>query len=380
MSRSRRSPDTGQISILPAERIANPKRIGLARRRRGINQSDLAKLTGLHRRSVCGFESGEYQPSEGNILRLADILAFPTDFFYGDDIDEPTLTTGSFRSMSRMSAVHRDMALSQAAIGFHVSRWLETRFQLPTPTLPNLRHEKTPLVAADSLRRAWGIGELTIRNMIHLLESKGVRVFSLAVDAREVDAFSMWKGKTPFVFLNTNKSSEHSRFDAAHELGHLVMHRESPLGLQAEREADAFASAFLMPTSSILARAPRFPTMPMIVTLKRQWGVSAAALIHRLHAVGLISDWQYRGLCVEMTKLGYRESEPEEMPRETSLILPKILESLYEDGFSRRQVANILAISLAELESLLFGLVLTGIEGGRQGRATARSGSLERIK
>src|SRR5438094_162699 len=82
---------------------------------------------------------------------------------------------------------------------------------------------------------------------------------ALAIDAKEVDAFSMWHGETPFVFLNTKKSCERSRFDAAHELGHLVLHRHGvPQGQQAEAEANAFASAFLMPRASVLAMAPRF--------------------------------------------------------------------------------------------------------------------------
>lgn len=58
--------------------------------------------------------------------------------------------------------------------------------------------------------------------MIHLLEAHGVRVLSLTQECREVDAFSLWL-QQPFVFLNTQKSGEHSRFDAAHELGHLPL-------------------------------------------------------------------------------------------------------------------------------------------------------------
>ncbi len=73
--------------------------------------------------------------------------------------------------------------------------------------------------AAEMLRAHWGIGELPVKNMIALLESRGIRVYSLAIDAKEVDAFSMWKGGRPFVFLNTFKSAEHCRFDAAREIG-----------------------------------------------------------------------------------------------------------------------------------------------------------------
>jgi len=69
------------------------------------------------------------------------------------------------------------------------------------------------------LRRLWGLGELPIKNIIHLLEAKGIRVFSLSIDSAQVDAFSMWHVNRPFVFLNTKKSCEHSRFDVAHKLG-----------------------------------------------------------------------------------------------------------------------------------------------------------------
>jgi hypothetical protein len=60
-------------------------------------------------------------------------------------------------------------------------------------------------------------------------------VFSLALDAAEVDAFSMWRQSTPYVFLNTKKSAEHGRFDAAHELGHLVLHRHGSPRVRADQ-------------------------------------------------------------------------------------------------------------------------------------------------
>ncbi len=90
------------------------------------------------------------------------------------------------------------------------------------------------------------------------------------------------------MFLNLQKTAEHGRFDAAHELGHLVLHRHgSPGGREAEREAHAFASAFLMPEASVIARAPRFATIDQLEKLKRIWGVSVAALNHRLHTIGM---------------------------------------------------------------------------------------------
>jgi Zn-dependent peptidase ImmA (M78 family) len=265
-----------------------------------------------------------------------------------------------------MTAAQRDMALSQGAIALHFNKWLEDRFELPEANLPDFGREPNPEAASESLRRAWGLGELPIRNMIHLLESKGVRVFSLAINAREVDAFSMWRDNTPFVFLNTYKTAEHSRFDAAHELGHLVLHKHGgPSGRQAEIEANAFARAFLMPRASVIAHAPRFPTYPILVQLKKEWRTSVAALNYRLHQLGLMTEWHYRGICIEITQRG-RDLEQDEGSREGSLVLPHILDALKEDGFSRSKIAQALAIPQSELEQLLFGLTIASIEGGRK--------------
>ena len=259
------------------------------------------------------------------------------------------------------------MALSQGAIANHVCRFIEERFDLPAVDIPDLSHEPTPEAAGEILRQHWGIGVLPINNMIHLLESRGVRVFSLAIDSREVDAFSVWRGETPMMFLNTFKTSEHSRYDAAHELGHLLLHRHStPHGRDAEQQADRFASSFLMPRASVLAHATRNPTFSDLVEMKQIWKVSVAALNYRLHAVGMTSDWLYRRLCIEIAKYG-RNREPNEIQRETSQILPKVFAALHEEKISRSDLADTLTIPRSELEQLMFGLTLAAIEGGKKG-------------
>jgi Zn-dependent peptidase ImmA (M78 family) len=267
-----------------------------------------------------------------------------------------------------MSAVQRDMALSQGALALHLNRWLEEKFELPAPSVPELSREKTPEAAAEALRREWGLGNTPIRNMVHLLESKGVRIFSLSVKALEVDAFSMWQAETPFVFLNTQKSAEHSRFDCAHELGHLVLDKHAACqGRESERRADAFASAFLMPRASILAHVPKFSTIEQLVKLKRNWGVSVAALAYRYHALGLLTDWHYRSIYINLAKNGYSKSEPAPVAHEASQLLAKAFTALSAEGVHRQQIAKELRLPLAELDDLLLGLTFGRIEGGRQG-------------
>lgn len=345
----------------------NSRRLDLARRRRALTQSELADRVGIDRRTLFGYDAGEWLPSDKALERIAAELDFSPAFFFGEDLDEPSPDTASFRAMTKLRAPVRDAALAQGTLALTLGRWIEQRFTLPHADLPDLSREPTPEAAASSLRNLWGWGERPIKNVIHLLESKGVRIFSMDIEAREVDAFSLWHGETPLIILNQYKSAEHARFDASHELAHLVLHRHgSPRSASRiyEREAHEFASAFLMPRGSVLANAPRFPTVPGLVKLKRQWGVSVAALAHRLHQVGLLSEWQYRTLYVEISKRGYRTREPEPMGRETSQILTKVFAELRAEGVGKAVPAQELGLSVRELDRLMFGLTIVGLHGG----------------
>ena len=343
------------------EAMFSPSRLRVARKRRGLNKTQLAERIGVDLRSVTGYERGDYEPSGDTLGRIAVALRFPAAFFAGADLHEPTNRTASFRSMARMAASRREAALASGALAFLLNDWIEARFALPQPDLLDLR-EEDPETAAMVLRQHWLLGEKPIRNVVHLLESKGVRVYSMAEDTAEVDAFSLWREATPFVFLNTQKSAERSRFDAAHELGHLVLHRhDEPRGREAEQEANRFASAFLMPRGSVLAHAPMMPTLETLIRLKHHWIVSVGALAYRLQALGLLSEWNYRGLCIDMGQRGYRTAEPEGAQREMSLVIPKIFAALRDDGMTKADVAAALHIEPDELDRLVFGLALMGL-------------------
>jgi len=273
-----------------------------------------------------------------------------------------------------MTATNREAALASGALAMHLSDWLDQRFALPDSALPDLR-EEDPETAAIALRTQWGLGERPVRNMVHLLESKGVRVFSMAEDTAEIDAYCTWRDTTPFIFLNTMKSAERSRFDAAHELGHLVLHRHSdPQGKEAEHEANRFASAFLMPRGSILAHAPILPNISTLIRLKQFWIVSLSALTYRLHSLNLLTDWHYRSLCIEISQRGYRSREPGSATPEMSLLLKKIFESLRDDGMTKADLAKDLNYNIDDLDAVVFGLILTSISGGSQQSNAANTG------
>jgi Zn-dependent peptidase ImmA (M78 family)/DNA-binding XRE family transcriptional regulator len=353
--------------------LFNPSRLRFARKRRGLTMIRLAELVGVEPRSVSAWENGEFAPDQERRALLAKVLRFPGSFFGGDDLEQVSPDAASFRALSKMTAAKRDMALSAGTIAFLLNEWIEARFELPKANLPDLSQQGGPEAAAAVIRQLWGLGEVPVKNMVHLLESRGVRVFSLAIHAKDVDAFSMWHEDTPFVFLNTMKSAEHSRFDSAHELGHLVLHRHGePQGQEAEREAHAFAAAFLMPRGSVLAHAPKFATVEHLVKLKKYWTVSVAALAYRLYAVGVLREWHYRQLYIAISKRGYRTHEPDEAPRETSQVLGKVFAALRDESVVKRDIAAQLNIAPEEIEQLVFGLTLTGLTGtARPGGSTS---------
>lgn len=350
----------------------NPQRLTVARLRRGMSKRELAHEAGVVERTIAGLEAGDHPASEETIDALVRVLRFPRSFFFAGDISPIPVGGASFRALTKMRAPDRDAVLASGSISFEIAAYVEKRFRLPSPNVPDLRGTE-PAAGAAALRREWGIGERPIRNMVHLLELHGVRVFSLPPEcADEVDAFSIWHGDRPFVFLNTGKSGERGRFDAAHELAHLVLHRHgAPQGRLAENEADAFASALLMPEGAVRAAAPRLVTLDGLVALKQRWGVSVAALARRLSDLQLINRWQYRNLFMQLSQRGWRKSEPEGIPRETSQVWQKILTQLRDDGVAIGKIASDLFLPLKELESLVFQLVLASIEGGRSSATRA---------
>ena len=344
----------------------NPRQITFARSRRRYTKKRLADELGVTSRTIQNYEAGTPAPDEAMLSRIALLLNFPRSFFFLEE-DMPVISehAASFRALSKMSAGTRACALGAGAIAFRLNEWMDARFKLPQADLPDLS-DLSPEDAALTLRMQW--------------ESKGVRVFSLTEESRDVDAFCSWYEGTPFVFLNTMKSAERSRFDAAHELGHLVrdtysmLHRDETGERrhdEIEQQANAFAAAFLMPKDAVIARKPAAFTVPQLIRIKRYWGVSLVALARRYSDLGQVSEWIYRNLCVSMSRNGYRSTEPEPMARETSQLLSKVMAHLQDQKIGRSQIARDLCVSVDEINALTFNLTPLSVVSGSGSPPTA---------
>lgn len=342
-----------------------PQRLIIARERRGFTQIRLAEDADCSASLVDKLERGLANPSNDVMTRLEHALGVPSGFLTAPPLPELPVDRVSFRALSKMTAAQRDSALTAGRFAMEFTVWLDAEFELPRPDVPDLSGLE-PELAAENLRATWRIPDGSpIPNMVHLLELHGVRVFSLAERNVTVDAFSFFEQERPFVFLNTMKSAERSRFDAGHEAGHLALHRQAeklPDSKERETEAQEFAAAFLMPKTGVLARRPRTLTLDELVRAKRTWGVSLMAYLYRLHQIGVVTEYQYKRLTVEASRRGYRKAEPNPMTRETSQVFRKVFAELRRRGLSRRDIAHQLRMPAKDLDDLAFGLALTALD------------------
>lgn len=324
----------------------------------------LAQLCNVDRKTVSEWELGRVLSPPTHLI--AEQLRFPEGFFYETPTPRLTPELANFRALSGMSAKRTHQTLATAVVISRLSDWLDTRFQTPELAVPEFdrapaqaRNEASPgHAAAMFVRRHWQLSDQIIPDMTALLESKGVRIFGLPDEIREVDAFSIWLHGRPTIFLNIDKSAERLRFDLAHELGHLVMHRGTVTVKNKvyETEANDFAGKFLIPPSALYAKIQHNPTLSDVFTLKERFRVSALSMVYQLHQCGMINDWQYRTWTVELSRRGYRRAEPVGIEYERSQLLAGVLRLAREDGYTIRSIASELGVPAEDISAAFAGL------------------------
>lgn len=359
---------------LPADGRLTPSRIRIARERRGMSKVALAARLGITARTLQIYESDGAPTSRMD--ELAEALGVLPGFLRKPELNAISSEQGFFRARRRATAAQLTSARAVASIGAELYDWVAARFELPAVVVPDLDTQE-PEAAAATLRALWGRGLEPLPNLIQLCEAHGVRVLSLPVDAEAVDAFSVWLDDAPYVFLSTAKTAERSRFDLAHELGHLTMHSRGGADLERhgqdeEREADAFASALLMPVADLQARSGREPAVPEILRLRSYYRVSAMALTRKLHEIGRLTDWAYRQNCVYLAQRGFRSSEPGGIGREHSRVFSMVFPLLRKQGVHTSNICELVGLTARELHGLVFGQLATAVDGLAQRTGVSR--------
>lgn len=131
-----------------------------------------------------------------------------------------------------------------------------------------------------------------------------------------------------------------------------------------------------MPDPAIRADAPRVATLPELLRKKKTWNVSVAALAYHYWKLGILSEWHYKSLAIEIQSRGFRYNEPDGSERERSRLWEKLFISLRKDGKVQSWLANELNLPTSEISEVLFGLVMTSIDGTTAIQSSQKRGHL----
>lgn len=354
-----------------------PQRLAEARLALQLSRADIARMLDITGTTVGYYESGDRRPDMSTLLRVAPILQQPVSFFFREqEIDLTKKKVRFFRSVGpKSNKLNLALDVRTNWLWEFVQTLLQAGIRLPTPNIPlfdDVHHNgqfslNQVEYLASRTRRYWDLGDGPINSVVALLESKGIIVSRFEIGSQKIDAFSCWADGRPYLILGSDKSSAvRSRFDAAHELGHLILHRDiSADDLESksvrdriEREANWFAGAFLLPRGSLF-REFYSTRANHLKGLKQRWLVSMQAIAHRAKDIGAIDENQYVAFRIQMTKRKELSKEPldDVIPIERPGLLYNAWKKLIEKGkLSPPDSEEWMGTSLAVLRDHIGGL------------------------
>jgi Zn-dependent peptidase ImmA (M78 family) len=304
--------------------------------------------------------------------QLCDKLGYQRGFFL-----RPVLTKDEapefWRSNANATQIARERCHPRLrwlkGITIYEKEYLEfPKLDLPEFRIPNdfrdLRLSEIDRFAQET-RNWWNFGVGPIPDLVLEMENSGIVTARIDVAAETLDAFSQWSSvhNTPFVILGRDKASAvRSRFDAAHELAHLLLHRRvdrrrvnsSPDWKILEQQAHRFAAAFLLPAKPF-ADELWAPSLDGMLARKDRWKVSIAMMIVRSEHLGLINQDQVKRLWINYNRRGWRGEEPLDaiLKPEQPRLLRRGIETIVEEGVrTRGQIVDDLCLPAREIENL----------------------------
>jgi len=289
----------------------------IARLMSGISLQELGDRVGTTRQYLSQLETTDKKPAPDLIEALSYELGVSPEFLgkqIGNTVKDEEC---HFRKLSSVPMYSIRECTARMTLVHRVVDALDQRLDLPKVDFPELgpiTSSRDAAIAAQDCRKYWGLGKGPIVSVARLIEYAGGVITSLGSISEKVDALSVHRER-PIIVLNNTKNSPRLRFDLAHELGHMVMHKGVESGCrETEAQADQFASYFLLPQDALLSSYQPSTRInwQAIRQIKVQWGISMRAVIFRLRQSNIITPSQYRTANITLSKKGARSEELDE--------------------------------------------------------------------
>lgn len=341
----------------------------LARDACGLTQSDMARRLGIGQGTYSKYETGILSPPDEAVEQIVSVLGkFPSSFFSQNE--QPYgFPPFHFRKRRKLGVKALSRIVAEMNIRrMHVKKMITSYKTAHTGLIPEIdvdeyqgtsKKRATTEDLARHLRELWGVPRGPIENMVDLIERNGGIVIPCDFGTDLIDAMSQRIDGMPVLFfINPNAPADRVRHTLAHELGHMALHTLSlSEDDEMERQADAFAGAFLLPADEVRPQLRRFD-LRQLANMKGYWKVSMQALAYRADVLGLITPYQKKKFWIEMGP--YRKHEPNEPPKEAPKALQRMI-AFHRDnlGYTKEEMASLLALLPAEYDRM-YGTVAEG--------------------
>ena len=263
-------------------------------------------------------------------FKIITTLRFPKDFFYKkDNLNNLLIENTFFRALSTTKKIDLQTQEEKTKIIVYIYNFLSNYFNYPELSLPeidvniDLENRNNIEDIAIKVRNYWKLGEKPIENMVNLLENKGIIVSTLNINNKKIDAFTQVHrvnnvNKYCVVLSNDKQSVARRNFDAAHELGHIILHSNiekldeltSEEQRKLEEQANFFAASFLLPKNEFFNDLIQPLNLEYYKELKKKWKVSIAAMVMRARQLGRINNSQYVEVVKTMNYRKWKTREP----------------------------------------------------------------------
>ncbi len=341
---------------------ANYRMITLARVARGYTQTDLAKaIPKLSQGNLCKIEKDALGVTDDMIGKIAEFLDFPVSFFY-QQYTFPPFSQIYYRKLESVTSGNKKMAELRANFNIIMTCIDNMLDELAVPAFSIPQYDLDEGISikdvAKRTRLKLGVPDGSIDDLAHFVEKSGVLIIEIDTDFEKFDAMT---GKTQngvvVVFLNGRMPKDRQRFTLAHELGHIIMHIpfiDIDPRRDVEKEANRFASEFLMPFSEFRSDA-LYLNYYKLDTLKSYWKVSKQAIIYKAKQDGIIDENKYKSLMVQLSMNGERKVERTPIQSPPPKLLKKMIDAFYNEmDFTKEDVVNITKIKLDTFPLMLF--------------------------
>ncbi len=278
--------------------FVNSGLLRVARQSLGLSQGEAASKINIPQVTLSRYENAVAIPSPEVLVRAAQIYDVPVSFFEQTDVvlGAPLSVHPMWRKKQSVTVKEMDKIIAEINIRImQIRRMLAGVEFVPEMTIPKFDIEEygedVEHIAA-LVRSHWMIPKGPILDLTAIAERAGAMVIYSSMGDSSVSGVTIpVPGLLPVIFLNFDQPADRARFTLAHELAHLVMHRFPNPSM--EKQANAFASAFLMPARDIQsAFIGKRIDLSRLAALKPEWKVSMQALLYRAQSLGLVPERQ----------------------------------------------------------------------------------------